>query len=95
MALWVAGGTAVYLMLAVIAFVTDVDVRLRALFAPALFMIIAATPLLAVFGFVEQAWLFSGPSIGGCIVLVIIYTFSAYFITCYISTRRHDRNRHR
>lgn len=94
-ALWVGGGTAVYLVLAVIAFVTDVDVRLRALFAPALFIIMAATPLLAVFGLVEQTWLFSAPSIVGCILLVIIYTFSAYFITQYILTRRHRRNRHR
>lgn len=92
MALWVAIGTAVYLVLAVITFVLDIGLPFSALFFPAFFMLIVPTPLLRTFGLADHHWLLSFPTNTGFFFLIVTYAILAYFLTSYIERVRQTRN---
>jgi membrane protein implicated in regulation of membrane protease activity len=92
MARWVALGTAAYLVLAVIAFVTGIRPPLSLIFLPAAYILVAPTPLLAIFGLAEQSWLLSLPNTAGFIFLIVLYTCLAYFLTRYIERHHRTRN---
>jgi hypothetical protein len=80
---WVAGATAMYLVLGL----TDIGLgseNLSVLFLPAIYMMILPAPLLAVFGLADRHSLLLEPNTAGVIVLIALYAGLAYVVTRFI-----------